>query len=376
MVSVTLGSPHQHRLEPPLQRGILFDVLAVLVERRGPDDVQLAAGQRRLEHVARVHRPFGGAGAHDGVQLVDEGDVPPLALGQLLHHGLESLLELSPVLGAGQQLADVQRDQLAIAERFGHVAVHDALGETLDDRRLAHARLADQHRVVLGPPGKHLHHAADFLVPPDDRVELSGPRLHRQVPSVTLQRLVLLLRRLIGDPVRAADVRQRLAQRLHADALGTQEGSGGRVLLGDQCEQQVLGGDVVIAERLGLLLGPIEDPGELPAHGRLGSSTLLGGEAADLPLGGLGQSRHIEPGLLQQRLHHPFGLAQQGEKKVGVVDHGIPPAAGVLPGVAEGLLGLDGQSVRSNHRFLMAFGDAYPGIARAIPIPRKSAGLA
>ena len=77
------------------------------------------------------------------------------------------------ILGAGEQLADVERHQLPVAERLGHVAVHDALGQALDDRGLAHAGLADQHRIVLGAPGEHLHHPAHLLVPSDHRVELS-----------------------------------------------------------------------------------------------------------------------------------------------------------------------------------------------------------
>jgi hypothetical protein len=38
-VSSTLGSIDEHRLEAALQRGILLDVLAVLVERGGADAV-------------------------------------------------------------------------------------------------------------------------------------------------------------------------------------------------------------------------------------------------------------------------------------------------------------------------------------------------
>ena len=48
-----------HRLEAPLERGVLLDVLAILVERRGADDAQLAAREHRLEHVAGVHRALG-----------------------------------------------------------------------------------------------------------------------------------------------------------------------------------------------------------------------------------------------------------------------------------------------------------------------------
>ena len=71
---------HHHRLEAALQGGVLLDVLAVLVQGRGADAVQLAARQHGLEHVAGVRRPLGAAGADDGVQLVDEEQDPPLAL--------------------------------------------------------------------------------------------------------------------------------------------------------------------------------------------------------------------------------------------------------------------------------------------------------
>ena len=65
-----------HRLEAALERGVLFDVLAVFVERRGADAVQLAASQHRLQQVAGVGRTFGLAGADDVVELVDEQDDP------------------------------------------------------------------------------------------------------------------------------------------------------------------------------------------------------------------------------------------------------------------------------------------------------------
>ena len=88
------------RLEAPLERGVLLDVLAVLVERRRADRVQLAAGEHRLEHVRGVHRAFGRARADDGVQLVDEQDDLAGRVGDLLEDGLQPLLELAAVLRA------------------------------------------------------------------------------------------------------------------------------------------------------------------------------------------------------------------------------------------------------------------------------------
>ena len=177
MVSSTEGSPDEHRLEPALQRGVLLDGGAVLVERGGADEPELAAGQHGLDHLPGVHGPLGRAGADNGVQLVDEGDDLALGVGDLLEHGLEPLLELAPVLGPGHHGAEVERDHPLALQSLGHVAFDDPVGQPLDDGRLAHAGLADQHRVVLGAARQDLNDPADLLVAPDDRVELArrGP---------------------------------------------------------------------------------------------------------------------------------------------------------------------------------------------------------
>jgi hypothetical protein len=81
--------------------------------------VQLAARQRGLQQVARIHRAFGLARADQRVHLVDEQD--DLALGALhfVEHGLEALLELAAIFGAGDQRAHVERHQAAILELSG-----------------------------------------------------------------------------------------------------------------------------------------------------------------------------------------------------------------------------------------------------------------
>ena len=50
-------------------------------------------------------------------------------------------------------------------QRGRHVARHDALRQALRHRRLAHARLADQHRVVLGAARQDLDGAPHLVVP-------------------------------------------------------------------------------------------------------------------------------------------------------------------------------------------------------------------
>ena len=200
---------HEHLLEPALERGVLLDVLAVLVERGRTDHAQLAAREHRLDHVAGVDRAFGTAGADDRVQLVDEGDHFAVAVDDLLEDGLHAILELAAVLRARDHRADVERDQPLVAQPFGDVALDDAPRQPLGDRGLAHAGLTDEHRVVLGTAREHLDDAADLVVASDHRIELALARVLGEVAAEALERLVLLFGVLAGDAVAAAHFLQR-----------------------------------------------------------------------------------------------------------------------------------------------------------------------
>ena len=105
------------RLEAALQGGVTLDVLAVLVEGRGTDALQLAAGQRRLEDVGGVDGAFRGARTDERVQLVDEQHRVAGAA-QLLDDLLEPLLELAAVLGARHERPDVEGQDALVGERL------------------------------------------------------------------------------------------------------------------------------------------------------------------------------------------------------------------------------------------------------------------
>ncbi len=160
-------------------------------------------------------------------------------------HGLEPLFELAAELRAGDQSAHVERDDALVLEALRHVALHDPQREPFDDRRLADARLADQHRVVLRAPREHLDHAADFLVAADHRVELALAGPLDQVDAVFFQGLELAFRDWIGDASRAADLRACLEDIVVGDASELEHLLRFRVAAG-QGEQQVLGRDELV----------------------------------------------------------------------------------------------------------------------------------
>ena len=114
----------------------------------------------------------------------------------------------------GDQRAHVERDDLLVLQALGHVAADDALGQAFDDGRLADARLADQHRIVLGAPRQHLDHAPDLFVAPDHRIELALRRQLGQIAAVFFERFVGRLGILRGHALRPANFLQRPHQPL------------------------------------------------------------------------------------------------------------------------------------------------------------------
>ena len=303
----------QHLLESPLERGVLFDVFAVFVERGRADAMQLAAGERGLQHVAGIDRAFRLAGADHGMQFVDENDRPALVGGDILEHCLQPLLELAAILGTREEHRHVEREHALVLERFGDFAVDDALRKALDDRSLAHARLADQHGVVLGAPLQDLDGAADLVVAPDDRIELALTRALGEVDGVLLQRLALAFGFLRIDPGAAAHGLDRLLQRLARQAIFLGKTAGLALVVGER-EQEQFAGDELVAALGRFLVGEVEKVVEIARDRNLAALSLDLGQAADR-LGERGfECRNVDAGAREQRRAAAvFLLQQRGE---------------------------------------------------------------
>ena len=305
------GLGHEHRLEAPGQRRVLLHMLAVLVERGGADAVQLAAGERRLEEVGGVHGAFRSAGADQGVHLVDEQDDLAVAGLDLREHGLQPLLELAAIFRAGDERAHVERQHLLVLQALRHVALDDAVRQPLDDGRLADARLADQHGVVLGAPRQNLNRTADLLVAADDGIELTLCRGLGEVAGVFLQRVVLLLGAGRIGGAAFAQIVDRFVEALRRDAGIFQDARRLAFFGHGQRLERPLHGDETVP-RLGRhLLGLVEHARQARRHMRLG-----GAGAGDL-----GQLGERAVGALKRRLGVAPGAADQpGGQAFGIVE--------------------------------------------------------
>ena len=302
----------EHRLEAALQGGVLLDVLAVFVQGGRADGAQLAARQRRLEQVGGIHRPLGGAGSHQGVKLVHEQENLPFGGDDLVDHRLEPLLELAAKLGAGHQRAKVQGQHLFVAQRVGHVAGHDAPCQPLHDGGLAHARIADQDRVVLGAPRQHLHEAANLVVAADHRIQLLLARQRSQIAAVALQYLVLALGILVGNVLPAAQLAQRPEHAVARHPRLAQDGRAGTGG-GQERQQQVLGAGVLVVEPVGLSFSGLQYLRQLRRDRRLAAIAVLLWLGVQCRLQVCGEVGLRPRGALQQRPHHAVALLPQRE---------------------------------------------------------------
>jgi len=237
----------EHRLEPALQGGILLDVFAVLIDRRGADAVQFAPRQHRLEQVSGVHRPFRGAGPDDGVQLVDEQNDLPVGALHLFQDGLQPLLEFPAVLRPRDQRSHVEGDDPLVLQALGHVSARDPLSQPLDNGRLADARLSDQDGVVLGAPGENLDDAPDLVVAADDGIEFPPTCELGEVPAVFLEGLVGGFWRRARDALASPDGCRRSLELFVSQARVSQKVGGGPVVGGiREGHQHMLDADVLV----------------------------------------------------------------------------------------------------------------------------------
>src|SRR5690606_40950396 len=77
--------------------------------------------------------------------------------------------DLAPVLGAGDQRAQVDGHDPLRPQTLGDIAVGDPACQPFDDGGLADTRFSYQDRVVLRTSGQDLDDAANLVIPADHR---------------------------------------------------------------------------------------------------------------------------------------------------------------------------------------------------------------
>ncbi len=237
---------------------------------------------------------------------------------------------------------------------FGDVSIDDALRQAFGDGRLTHAGFADQGRVILCAPRKHLHHAADLFIAADDRVQLSLAGHIGQVAPVFFQCLIGRFGILRGDALRAADGLEGvedgvLRKPVRGEALALDRIS--------QSEQQVLGGNIFVLHPLGITFRRTEclRGGGCKAHFDAGPLNLGVLVKSVLQFGA--QGIHAAGDLGHERRDDALVLAQERQQQVSRLNGLMVQVAGNFLRLKDRFLGL-----------LRVFFEIHP----SLPLPIKS----
>ena len=134
--------------------------------------MDLAAAESRLQNIGGVYGALGGAGADNGVQLVDEKD-DVAVLFSLLHYLLDTVFKFATVLSTGYHASKVQSQQLFVQELFRHLTLGNFLSQSLGYGRLADAGFANKTGVILTAAGQDLDHPLDLVITTNDRIQFS-----------------------------------------------------------------------------------------------------------------------------------------------------------------------------------------------------------
>ncbi len=238
-------------------------------------------------------------------------------------------------------------DDLLALQRIRDLTLRDPLGEPLHDGRLPNARLADQDGVVLAAAGENLLHAADLLVPADHGVELPAGSHLREVRRVLLQDLVALLRGAVGHALFSADTLQGGVDRLGTDLVTVEDPLQRGIGRPADRKEKVLDPDELVAEPVGLHLGPGHDRVQARRDvdlrpDRAGNRRLATQEEIQV----VGEAGGVHPHLLEDLAPHAF---LGGEDREHVLHVEL-----VLLGAREEVLRLVEELLRALRQFVEA----------------------
>ena len=131
----------------------------------------------------------------------------------------QTLFEFATVLCAGDQGAQIQREDLPVFQVGRDIATHNSQCQTLCNGSFTDTRLTDQNRIVLGLSGEDSNDISYLIISADDRIQFSGTGTLHQILSVFRQDIIGFFRILCGNTLVATHFHQCLQKPLSPDPI-------------------------------------------------------------------------------------------------------------------------------------------------------------
>ena len=181
---------------------------------------------------------------------IDEEQNAPFRLFHLFEDCLQTFLELAAVLGARNERAHIEREERLVLEPFGDVPLDDTLSEPFGDRRLADARLADEHGVIFGLAREDADDVPDLLVPADDGFELVLAGELCQIGAVLFEGFVGIFGVVALDVLIAAHLLHALQKALFGEPEALEKVQKTALAAVKEAQKEMFDGDVVVLHAL------------------------------------------------------------------------------------------------------------------------------
>jgi hypothetical protein len=281
------------------------------------------------------------------VQFVDEQNHLALRVLHLLQKRLETVFKFTAEFRPRDHGGNVHRDEFFVFQRLRNIPRNNAPGQSLGNRGLARAGLADEHGIVLRTAREDLHHAADLGIAADYGVDASALRKRRQIAAVFFERLIFALRVLVHHTLGAAHLLESGQKGWSRRTQRREDPRRAALGLGER-EQVMLGAQVFVAHFRHVLFGGFEHHHDIAAELRGDPGALNGRAPLELLLQPADDVIDRQSDLLEKRTRHPLGLLHKREQNVIVIEFRVPPLRGVVLGGLKGLLKFFGESIWSH----------------------------
>ena len=183
------GFFHGNRLKPAFESGIFFDMFAVFIKRRRPDNLDFPAGQCRFQNIGSIHAALRISGSDNSVDFVNHQNNIALAA-YLFNETFHAAFKLAAELRTGNQRRQVKEEDLLFLQFHRNTAHGNPLGEALGNCRFAHAGIPDQAGIVFLTTVKNLYDTLELFFPADHSIQLPFGSTSCQINAVVIQILM------------------------------------------------------------------------------------------------------------------------------------------------------------------------------------------
>mmetsp|Transcript_18369 Transcript_18369/g.25481 ORF Transcript_18369/g.25481 Transcript_18369/m.25481 type:complete len:252 (-) Transcript_18369:655-1410(-) len=161
-------------LETTLQSFVSLDVFSVLINSCSTNTVEFTTSQCWLQEIRSIHRSLSSTSPNDRMHFVNEQNDFSITLLNFLKNSLETFFEFTTHTSTSHKCTKVEPNQTAWwLEGIRDIPSNHTLCNALRNSCLTDTRISNKDWIILGSTRQNLNSPTNFVVSPNDRIELS-----------------------------------------------------------------------------------------------------------------------------------------------------------------------------------------------------------